>query len=182
VESEAIPQRKLRRIEPAAAGTVKPRKKLIIDVRRRCDVLRQIEAKHSYDSGLLELSEIARDTRRAIEERRPGAVKTGGEVIKEWRRQKRYLAELFATPAPMYYRSNHDPEPAPAAASTTRPRTISLPRTRSREQSHAPRRSARSTPKAASRSGDSDPAGDPEPPRRRRFIVDDHYVVMAVVG
>lgn len=55
-------------------------------------------------------------------------------------------------------------------------------RLRSREQSHAPRRSARSTPKAASRSGDSDPAGDPEPPRRRRFIVDDHYLVVAVVG
>jgi hypothetical protein len=43
-------------------------------------------------------------------------------------------------------------------------RTISLPRTRSREMSHAPRRAARSTPKAAQRSGDSGDSSDPPGP------------------
>jgi hypothetical protein len=57
------------------------------------------------------------------------------------------------------YSSSLTPEPKPSAR-TRRDvgcagRVTSMSRSRSREQSHAPRRAARSTPKAAQRSGDS---------------------------
>lgn len=150
---------------PASAGTVKPLR-LIDPVRLRLR-LQAIAAKRHYDPIQRELSEIATDVIRAMDRRQPGATQTGFQIVKRWRSRSRYLAELYATRPtyPTYYRSSEPtPQPARTRNNVGCKSTPTLPRSRSREQSHAARRTARSTPKAASRSGDSGDSSDPPGP------------------
>jgi hypothetical protein len=66
--------------------------------------------------------------------------------------------------------------PAPRSSAIITPRRRASHRTRPR------RRTSSSSATSSADPGDSDPAGPPAAPRWRRFTVDDHYVVVAVVA